>query len=89
MHDDRGRALDDIDLAASIAAALHGRLRASGITVDVSHGRVTLEGEGRSCEQRDAAESIARQFSANVVNAVQIERPPSRDRRRPRLGGNP
>lgn len=73
MHDEPQRALDDIDLGASIAAAL-AKLRAPGITVDVSHGAVTLEGEADTEKQRNAAELIARRFCSGVSNAVRVKR---------------
>lgn len=66
------RRLDDIDLAAAIAAALHVQARAAGITVNVSHGAVTLEGEAESEQQRTRAEDIARQFCAEVTSAVRV-----------------
>lgn len=68
------RTLDDIDLAAAIAAELQRKLRAQGITVDVSHGAVTLEGEAETGPQRNAAEIIARRFCPDVTNAVRVRR---------------
>lgn len=74
MQNNSGQALSDIDLAASIAAALHVQLQAPGITVDVSHAAVTLEGEAETEAQRHAAESIARRFCKNVTNSVDVKR---------------
>lgn len=75
MPDEFRPALDDIDLAAAIAAALAHKLRASGITIDVSHGAVTLEGEADTEKQRNAAEMLARRFCSDVTNAVRVKRP--------------
>ncbi|HEY9179140.1 MAG TPA: BON domain-containing protein [Candidatus Baltobacteraceae bacterium] len=64
--------VDDIDLAAAIAAALQDSLRC-GITVHVSHGKVTLEGEADTDQQRARAESIAYRFCSNVTSAVRLK----------------
>lgn len=74
MHSDNGRTLEDIDLAASIAAALHIDLGAPEITIDASHGAVRLEGHAESEQQRRSAEAIARRFSPNITNAVIVKR---------------
>lgn len=66
--------LEDIDLAAMIAVALHIKLRAAGVTVAVSHGAVTLEGEAESEQQRSGAEDIARRFCDDVTNAVRVRK---------------
>ncbi|HET6895792.1 MAG TPA: BON domain-containing protein [Candidatus Baltobacteraceae bacterium] len=76
MHmDDGAQALDDIDLAASIAAELHRVLSAHGITVEVSHGAVTLDGEADTEQQRAAAYAAARRFCTDVTNSVRLKRP--------------
>lgn len=64
--------LRDIDLAASIAAALHSDLGATGITVCVSYGSVTLEGLAETEEQRTVAEAIAGRLCARVTSAVRL-----------------
>lgn len=66
------RPVDDIDLAATIAAALQTTLRAAGIMVAVSHGVVTLEGEAETERQRALAEKIARRFCSDLTNAVRV-----------------
>jgi osmotically-inducible protein OsmY len=68
--------LDDIDLAAALSAALHAQRRVpSAVTVDVTDGIVTLEGEVDTRAQREAAESFVRSFSAvaEVINAITIK----------------
>lgn len=74
MQSEPQRVMDDIDLAAAIAAALQLKLHAAGITVDVSHGAVTLEGEADSEQQRNAAELVARRCCPNITNAVRVKR---------------
>lgn len=63
------RAIDDIDLAASIAAELQFDTRVPvGVTLAVTRSIVTLEGEVDCPAQREAAESIVRRFPS--VQAV-------------------
>ena len=67
--------LQDIELAASVAAALNlagdGR---SQITVAVSDSVVTLEGEARCTQEREDAEALVRSFQgvAGVINAITL-----------------
>jgi len=69
-------ALDDIALAAAIAAHLQADSRVpADIIVAVSEGVVTLEGCARSRHQRDAAEAVARAFNhavRRVVNEIMV-----------------
>lgn len=67
--------IDDIHLAASLAAALHsdGHVPA-GVTIDVSDGVVTLEGQVATAHEREMAETVVRSFSnlVRVVNAITL-----------------
>jgi osmotically-inducible protein OsmY len=68
--------LDDIDLAAALSAALHAQRHVpSAVTVDVTDGIVTLEGEVDTRAQREAAESLVRGFNAvgDVINAITVK----------------
>lgn len=56
-------AIDDIDLAAAIAAILHGRAALAPVIVDVSEGVVRLEGTVASRADRKAAETVVRRFA--------------------------
>ena len=70
-YDDEGRStLDDIDLAAAIAAQL--RLYAPGcaIVVGVTHGVVTLEGDAGTRERRDRIEALVRRLFSGVKGIV-------------------
>lgn len=74
MNHDSANPIDDIDLAAAIAASmqLDGDTPAE-VTVGVSEGVVTLEGEVETVQQRDAAESIVRRFHVEgVINAITL-----------------
>lgn len=67
------RPIDDIDLAAAIAAALQFEPDVpSTITVDVCRGVVTLLGETETTSQRLAAEAVAYRFEGvlDVQNAI-------------------
>ncbi len=66
--------MDDIALAAAIAAALQTTLHLSGVTVNVSHRAVTLEGETDSEQERSAAEAVARRLCSNVTNTIRLNR---------------
>ncbi|HEV3154734.1 MAG TPA: BON domain-containing protein [Candidatus Baltobacteraceae bacterium] len=64
--------IDDIELAAALAMALHTEPgMPSSILVDVSRGVVTLEGDA-DVYQRAAAEQLVRRFIGvkDVVNAI-------------------
>ncbi len=80
MERDSVEHIDDIDLAAALAATL-GRnpLLPATILVDVSGGIVTLQGEVEHPKQREEAEAVARRFHrvAGVINAIALrqERP--------------
>jgi osmotically-inducible protein OsmY len=67
--------IDDVDLAAALAAALErsGSLP-STILVAVSDGVVTLEGAAQNERQREQAEAVVRRFSgvAEVFNNVAL-----------------
>lgn len=71
---DERRALDDIDLAAAIAAELGLFVPASPIVVGVTHGVVTLEGEAITTERRKTIEALVRQFAGvrEIVNLVTV-----------------
>jgi len=63
MAQDTRSHLNDIDLAAAIAAALQFTVRVpSTVTVAVSHAIVTLEGTVDTRDQRAAAEAVVRRF---------------------------
>jgi osmotically-inducible protein OsmY len=67
--------LDDIDLAAALAAALqHSVSLPTTILVAVSDGVVTLEGAVENERQREQAEAIVRRFRgvAGVLNNVAL-----------------
>ena len=75
MNDHPADYLLDIDLAATIAAALHLQLNggADGVTLSVTDGVVTLEGTMPDKAGRERAEQIVRTFSvAGVVNAIAV-----------------
>jgi osmotically-inducible protein OsmY len=75
MTPEQSHDLRDIELAASIAAALHFTVSGdSQIIVAVSNAVVTLEGEARCAKDRDGAESLVRGFKgvAGVINAVTL-----------------
>ena len=79
MDEDPEHVIDDIELAAVIAAAMQseGHVPAS-VTLDVSDAVVTLEGEVETEEQRDAAEFLVRDFKAvaGIINRVTLRAPP-------------
>lgn len=69
--------IDDIDLAAAIAAALQFEPDIPcTITVDVCGGLVTLLGETETSAQRLSAETIASRFAASseIKNAITIQK---------------
>lgn len=73
MNHDSETPIDDIDLAAAIAASMEFDGAVPGVTVDVSEGIVTLEGEVETVAQRDAAESIVRRFEvAGLINTITL-----------------
>lgn len=74
MRGEPQSAVDDIELAAAIAVALQCTLHANGITVEVSHRVVTLEGEADTEQQRKAAEMLARRFCEDVRSLVRTKR---------------
>jgi osmotically-inducible protein OsmY len=66
--------LNDIDLAAAVAAAMQADPHVpADVTVDVSNGIVTLEGEVGTSAERKAAESLAKRFVASVINAITVK----------------
>lgn len=73
-HDPRN-AIDDIDLAAAIAALLHCRAALASIIVDVSEGAVTLEGAVASRADRKAAETVVRRFAGvrGIKNCLTVQ----------------
>lgn len=74
MTQDRFHPIDDIDLAAAIAASMQHVSETLDITVDVSDGVVTLEGTVDHAKQRDDAEALVRRFRVRgVVNAVTLK----------------
>lgn len=71
-------AIDDIDLAAAIAAELQFDAHVPvGVTLAVTRSVVTLEGEVDDPEQREAAEAIVRRFRSvrAIRNNVILRRP--------------
>jgi osmotically-inducible protein OsmY len=65
--------LDDIELAAAIAASMQLDGETPDVTVDVSDGVVTLEGTVEHVKQREAVESLVRRFSVRrVINALTL-----------------
>jgi osmotically-inducible protein OsmY len=66
--------IDDIDLAAALAAALERSGSLPSILVAVSDGVVTLEGAAESERQREQAEAVVRRFRgvAGVFNNVAL-----------------
>jgi osmotically-inducible protein OsmY len=73
MNHDSAHPIDDIDLAAAIAAFMQFDGEPPEVTIGVSEGIVTLEGEVETIQQRDAAESIVRRFNvAGVINAITL-----------------
>lgn len=79
MKHDSGRRLEHIEMAAAIAAAMIDAAVDSRITLEVSNGVVTLEGEVEDSRQRDTAESLVRRFTtaSRVVNTVIVKSPNS------------
>lgn len=74
-HDAAQHHIDDIDLAAAIAASLQFNGDAVDVTVDVTDGVVTLEGIVDTPQKREKAESVARRFLvAGVTNAIVVRR---------------
>ncbi len=68
--------IDDIDLAAALAAALHRNpLVPATILVDVADGIVTLEGEVERPKQREEADGLVRRFRGVmcVVNHITLK----------------
>lgn len=67
-------ALDDIDLAAAIAAELRIYAPQYAIVVGVTHGSVTLEGDVAAPAERDAIEARVRRFAAvrEIVNQIAV-----------------
>lgn len=65
---------DDIDLAAAIAAAMQDAHLHPGITLSVSNGIVTLEGEVDHPQQSETGLSLVRRFPgvAAVINEVRV-----------------
>lgn len=55
--------IDDIDMAAMIAALLHSHAALASIMVAVSEGVVTLEGAVGCTADRKAAESVVRRLA--------------------------
>lgn len=76
--DEERRALDDIDLAAAIAAELRLYAPASPIVVGVTHGVVTLEGTTIAAERRESIEALVRRFAGvrEVVNLITVSATP-------------
>lgn len=66
--------IDDIDLAAAIASAMHASSNHSDVSIEVSDGFVTLHGHVLTVEERDAALEIARGFAAvaGVASAIVV-----------------
>lgn len=86
-HDAAQHRIDDIDLAAAIAASLQFNGNAVDVTVNVTDGVVTLEGEVDTPQKRQAAESAARRFHvAGVINALTVRK--ATDRRTPESDGH-
>ncbi len=80
MEHHSGDSIDDIDLAAALAAALHSDgLVPASVTIDVTDGVVTLEGQVASAHDREMAEAVACSFSdlLRVVNAITLHHPDS------------
>ena len=78
-HADRamnGSSIDDIDLAAAIAAALQSARIPPAVMICVSHAVVTLEGQVDNLKQRKAVESLVRRFDgvAGIVNGITVGR---------------
>jgi osmotically-inducible protein OsmY len=73
MDHHSGAHIDDIDLAAALASALHrSPLLPATILVAVSDGVVTLEGAAENEKQRVEAEAVVRRFRgvSGVLNNV-------------------
>ena len=61
----------DIDLAAATSVMLELQGSAKNITVHVSDGCVTLEGEVKALKESDTVETLVRNFGrAQIPNAV-------------------
>jgi len=76
MEHPRAHYLEDIELAAAISAAMGRDHRIPpDVTVDVSNGVVTLEGQVGSAPQSAAARKLVRRFapSATIVDATTIK----------------
>jgi osmotically-inducible protein OsmY len=75
MNHDPGRCLEDIEIAAAIAAAMLDANADPRITLEVSNGVVTLEGEVEDSRERDMAESLVRGFAtvSRIVNTVTVQ----------------
>lgn len=81
-HDAAQHHIDDIDLAAAIAASLQFNGNAVDVTVNVTDGVVTLEGEVDTQKKREAAEAAVRRFHiAGVVNALTVRKATDRESR--------
>ena len=73
MNHDAAHSIDDIDLAAALAGSMQLNGELANITVDVSDGVVTLEGEVDTPQKREAAELVARRFHLTaVINAITV-----------------
>lgn len=73
MTHHKSSSLNDIDLAAALAAHYHAASTAwRNVIVNVSNGIVTLEGEVENAGRCLAAEDLARRFYGvvDVVNAL-------------------
>jgi osmotically-inducible protein OsmY len=65
--------IDDIELAAAIAASMQLNGETPDVTVDVTDGVVTLEGMVEHAQQRDAAEDVVRRFRVRgVINTLTL-----------------
>lgn len=65
------RPIDDIELAAAIAASIQFDGHSPEIIVNVTDGVVTLEGTVRHPQEREEAEAVVRQFDVRgVINTL-------------------
>jgi osmotically-inducible protein OsmY len=81
QNENQRSAIDDIDLAATIATLLHRRTAFASVLVAVSEGIVTLEGHVSCTDDRKAAESVARRLARvrGIENCLTVQASSSED----------